>query len=228
MTISGLSKTFSITGWRIGYCVCPGHAAQAIANFSDLVYVCAPTPLQIGAAAGLMELDNDYFERLAADYRRKRDKLCGALERAGLTPCVPPGAYYVLADISPLAGGDSAARAMSLLRDTGVACVPGESFFTGPDGARSGRFCFAKEEDVLDDACRRLEGLRGAIAWHVCRSLLSVLHHYPSGSPRPARQSFRMLERAQLVRLGPRTVAAASGHHGRYAQADDPAAPDPI
>ena len=159
ITISGLSKTFSITGWRIGYCVCPADTAEAIGNFNDLVYVCAPTPLQLGAAAGMLELDDDYFESLARKYRKKRDRLCGALDQAGLTPCVPQGAYYVLADVSSLPGADSKERAMHLLRTTGVASVPGQSFFTGTAGDAIVRFCFAKEDDVIEDACRRLEGL---------------------------------------------------------------------
>ncbi len=159
ITISGLSKTFSITGWRIGYAVCPASWAQAIGDFSDLVYVCAPTPLQIGAAAGIIELDDQYFDRLVAKYREKRELICNALDNVRLTPCVPQGAYYVLADISSLPGDDSKARAMHLLEKTGVASVPGQSFFTGPEGEGMARFCFAKEDDVIEDACRRLENL---------------------------------------------------------------------
>ena len=159
ITISGLSKTFSITGWRIGYCVCAAKWADAIANFSDLVYVCAPTPLQLGAAAGLIELDDAFFAELTAKYQAKRELLCSALTDAGLTPCVPQGAYYVLADVSLLPGEDSTARAMYLLHETGVACVPGETFFTGPEGKIIARFCFAKEDDVIEDACRRLQSL---------------------------------------------------------------------
>ncbi len=159
VTISGLSKTFSITGWRIGYAVCPRDWAAAIGNFSDLVYVCAPTPLQLGAAAGLMQLDDEYFRELAAKYQSKRERLCGALDEAGLTPCVPQGAYYVLADVSSLPGSDSKERAMHLLRETGVASVPGETFVTGPEGKTLARFCFAKEDDVIEDACRRLRTL---------------------------------------------------------------------
>lgn len=162
ITMSGLSKTFSITGWRIGYAVCPSKWAGAIGNFSDLVYVCAPTPLQMGAAAGVLELDDEYFVKLAAKYRRKREVLCAALDKAGLTPCVPQGAYYVLADVSSLPGKNSKERAMYLLNQTGVASVPGESFFKGEQGKGIVRFCFAKEDDVIEDACRRLETLHGA------------------------------------------------------------------
>ena len=160
ITISGLSKTFSITGWRIGYAICDAKWAEAIGNFSDLVYVCAPTPLQMGAAAGVAELDDEFFHNLAAKYRKKRELLCGALDEVGLTPCVPQGAYYVLADVSSLPGDDSKARAMYLLEQTGVASVPGQSFFKGDAGETIVRFCFAKEDMVIEDACRRLEALK--------------------------------------------------------------------
>lgn len=169
ITISGLSKTFSITGWRIGYCVCSSDWTAAIGNFNDLVYVCAPTPLQLGAAAGLMQLDEAYFRQLSTKYQAKRERLCHALLESGLTPCVPQGAYYVLADVSSLPGDDSTARAMYLLHETGVASVPGETFFTGPEGKKIVRFCFAKEDDVIEDACRRLQGLSVPAAAHVVR-----------------------------------------------------------
>ncbi len=162
ITISGLSKTFSITGWRIGYAVCPAKWAEPIGNFSDLVYVCSPTPLQIGAAAGVAALDDEYFSRLSAKYRRKREMICGALDEAGLTPCIPQGAYYVLADVSSLPGVDSKARCMYLLEQTGVGSVPGQSFFVSPQGEEIARFCFAKEDNVIEDACRRLQMLKPA------------------------------------------------------------------
>ena len=161
ITISGLSKTFSITGWRIGYAICDEKWSKAIGNFSDLVYVCAPTPLQVGAAAGIAELDDAFFENLADKYRRKREILCNGLISVGLTPCIPQGAYYVLADVSSLPGADSKARAHFLLERTGVASVPGEEFFKGEEGETIVRFCFAKEDDVLEDACRRLGALKG-------------------------------------------------------------------
>jgi aminotransferase len=160
ITISGLSKTFSITGWRIGYCLCDARWAQAIGFFNDLVYVCAPSPLQAGVARGLDELGPEYYEDLARQYTRKRDLLCGALQRGGLTPHVPRGAYYILADLSALPGKRGKERAMNLLERTGVACVPGEAFFHDGSGGTLGRFCFAKEDDVLAEACHRLEGLR--------------------------------------------------------------------
>lgn len=161
ITISGLSKTFSITGWRVGYCICAEQWAQTIGYFNDLVYVCAPAPLQLGVARGLMHLGRDYYEKLAAEYVIKRDKICGALSKAGLTPCVPQGAYYVLADISRLPGEGSKAKAMNLLRQSGVACVPGEAFYHDDAGENLARFCFAKEDAVLNEACQRLGNLSG-------------------------------------------------------------------
>ena len=164
ITISGLSKTFSITGWRIGYAICDEKWSKAIGNFSDLVYVCSPTPLQMGAAAGIVQLDDAYFENLSEKYRRKREILCDGLTEAGLTPCIPQGAYYVLADVSSLPGADSKERALYLLEKTGVASVPGQEFFKGDAGETIVRFCFAKEDDVLEDACNRLQALKSAPA----------------------------------------------------------------
>lgn len=159
ITIAGLSKTFSITGWRIGYSISEAKWAQTIGYFNDLVYVCAPAPLQMGVARGLMSLERGYYEKLAAEYVCKRDKICGALDQAGLRPYMPQGAYYVLADISRVPGKNSKEKAMHLLRQTGVACVPGEAFYHDDAGENLARFCFAKEDTVLDEACRMLEKL---------------------------------------------------------------------
>jgi aminotransferase len=156
ITISGLSKTFSITGWRIGYSICDARWAQTIGYFNDLVYVCAPAPLQMGVARGLTTLDRDFYDDISADYRRKRDLICSALAEAGLTPNIPQGAYYVLADISRIPGADSKERAMHLLRTTGVACVPGQAFYHDEAGESLARFCFAKDGSVIIDACNRL------------------------------------------------------------------------
>lgn len=160
VTISGLSKTFSITGWRVGYSITDPKWTQAIGYFNDLVYVCAPAPLQMGVAKGLLSLDKAYYEAISVEYRNKRDKICEALDRAGLTPHVPQGAYYILADISRLPGKASKERAMHLLRETGVACVPGEAFYHDDAGENLARFCFAKEDSILDEACRRLSRLK--------------------------------------------------------------------
>lgn len=164
ITISGLSKTFSITGWRIGYCICDARWTTAIGFFSDLVYVCAPAPLQAGVASGLRALGPDYYRGLSRVYRKKRDKICAALAAAGLHPNIPDGAYYVLADIGRLPGKNSKERAMHLLRETGIACVPGEAFYHDDSGEALARFCFAKDDDVLDEACRRLNRFRAGFS----------------------------------------------------------------
>ena len=105
-------------------------------------------------------MDADYYLSLSKLYREKRDKICDALFKAKLTPHVPDGAYYILADISALPGNNSKERAMYLLRETGVACVPGEAFYHDDSGEELARFCYAKGDDVIDEACRRLKLLK--------------------------------------------------------------------
>lgn len=159
ITIGGYSKTFSITGWRIGYSVAAARWAQVIGAMNDLLYVCAPTPLQAGVAVGIQELPNSFYRDLARDYQRKRDQFCGALAKAGLMPSIPQGAYYVLADASRLPGTTGKERAMFLLETIGLAGVPGEAFFSGAAGRQFIRFSYAKIDSDIDDACRRLARL---------------------------------------------------------------------
>lgn len=156
ITIGGYSKTFSITGWRIGYTVASAQWAQAIGAVNDLLYVCAPTPLQVGVALGIQELPDSFYRDLARDYQRKRDRFCRALAQAGLSPSIPQGAYYVLADASRLPGATGKEKALFLLERIGLAGVPGEAFFSGADGQRFIRFSYAKIDSDIDDACRRL------------------------------------------------------------------------
>jgi aminotransferase len=160
VTISGLSKTFSVTGWRIGYAICDARWAASIGYFNDLVYVCAPAPLQMGVASGLLMLDDGYYRALSVEYGSKRDLFCRSLEKAGLRPYIPEGSYYVLADTSHLPGATARERAMYILRHTGVASVPGSAFYHGDGGESLVRFCFAKENDVLSEACERLMNLQ--------------------------------------------------------------------
>jgi aminotransferase len=156
VTIGGYSKTFSVTGWRIGYSVAAQPWTRAIGAMNDLLYVCAPAPLQMGVARGIRELPDDFYGSLAREYQHKRDKFCSALAKAGLTPSLPEGAYYVLADVSRLPGHTGKARALYLLEKAGVAGVPGEAFFAGQKGADFIRFSYAKMDSDLDEACRRL------------------------------------------------------------------------
>ena len=159
ITMSGYSKTFSITGWRIGYTVCDRRWAQGINYFHDLIYVCAPAPLQIGVAEGIRQLPESFYEEIGKEYVQKRDQLCNALRGIGLTPSVPKGAYYVLADASILPGKTSREKAMHLLHETGVASVAGSAFYHGGGGENLIRFCFAKTDAELAEACRRLQTL---------------------------------------------------------------------
>ncbi len=159
ITINALSKTFAITGWRIGWVAADRRFASAFGNLNDLVYVCPPSPLQLGAAAGLEQLPRDYYTGIGTEFAEKRDILCAALERAGLHPFRPQGSYFTLADISRLPGQTSDERAMYLLKEAGVAAVPGSAFFRGSAGDSLARFCFGKTDAELAEACRRLENL---------------------------------------------------------------------
>ncbi|HTY47725.1 MAG TPA: pyridoxal phosphate-dependent aminotransferase [Methanomassiliicoccales archaeon] len=156
VTIGGYSKTFSITGWRVGYAATAKIWAQMIGYVNDLVYVCAPAPLQIGVANGIEKLPASYYEGICADYQKKRGQICEALAAAGLAPYVPEGSYYVLADVSAEPGTDSKDRALHILKKTGVASVPGSAFYHDKSGESLTRFCFAKRDQVLEDACKRL------------------------------------------------------------------------
>jgi len=161
ITVSGYSKTFAITGWRIGYAVADARWAEMIGYVNDLVYVCAPAPLQVGVAAGIDALPASYYAGLKTEFERKRTLICAALSEAGFVFDPPQGAYYVLADASHVPGDTSKARAMTLLERTGVASVPGEAFYNGRGGETLLRFCFAKDDAELEEACQRLGRLRG-------------------------------------------------------------------
>ncbi len=163
ITVSGFSKTFSITGWRIGYVVAPPEVAQAIGLVNDLLYVCAPTPLQWGVAKGL-ESDEGYYKTMLADYQLKRDMLAAALVDAGITPLVPQGAYYMLADVSALGFADGKEAADALLEKGKVASIPGRAFYAGDGGRDLIRFCFAKDQDSLERACRQIREFAGVTA----------------------------------------------------------------
>jgi aspartate/methionine/tyrosine aminotransferase len=163
VTISGLSKTFSCTGWRLGYTIAPAAATNAIRKVHDFLTVGAPAPLQAAGAVG-MAFDADYYNHLMMDYRERRDLLCGALVEAGFTLQLPQGAYYVLAGFGALSDKDDVAFARWLAADVGVATVPGSSFYReSGDGRGLVRFAFCKRAETLDAAVERLANLRAVV-----------------------------------------------------------------
>lgn len=160
ITFSGFSKTYSVTGWRIGYLVADPRWIPSIGYFHDLVYICAPSPFQHGCAAGLEQLPPSFYIDLASSHEGKRTRTIAALTEAGLTPHTPDGAYYILANSGPLQGSNAAEKARDLLARTGVAAVAGSAFFRKGGGEDLLRFCFAKRDADLDEACKRLRTLR--------------------------------------------------------------------
>lgn len=156
VTISGLSKTFSCTGWRLGYAIAPPRETVAIRKVHDFLTVGAPAPLQEAGAVG-MAFPPEYYNHLAVEYRERREYLCGALREAGFTFTVPEGAYYVLADFSPLSGTTDKEFALWLAREAGIATVPGSSFHATPGrGRQYVRFAFCKKRETLERAAERL------------------------------------------------------------------------
>ena len=161
ITISGASKTFSVTGWRIGTIISPPDVTDAIRKVHDFLTVGAPAPLQEAIAVGMETLGEDYYEGLARDYRRRRDILCDGLLKAGFRCRVPEGAYYVLADFSDLSERPDDEFARWLTIEHGVASVPGSSFYSQRElGRTQVRFAFCKTEDMLHQAVERLQRVR--------------------------------------------------------------------
>jgi aspartate/methionine/tyrosine aminotransferase len=159
VVINSMSKTYSVTGWRVGYCIAPAHLTSAIRKVHDFLTVGAAAPLQ-AAGAYALSLPPAYYEHLRADYRARRDLLLPALEEAGLRTFRPDGAYYVMTDVSAFGFPTDVDFARHLVREVGVSCVPGSSFFSDPaDGAHLVRFCFCKRDETLLAAAERLQAL---------------------------------------------------------------------
>ena len=162
ITINGMSKTYSVTGWRVGWTIAPPKITDAIRKVHDFLTVGAPAPLQEAGAAAL-GLPPTYYTNLAEGYRKRRDRLVPSLEEAGFRCFLPRGAYYVMTDISAFGFADDLAFTRYLVKDIGVAAVPGSSFYRDPrDGARQVRFAFCKRDETLDEAARRLRKLHRA------------------------------------------------------------------
>ncbi len=161
VTINGMSKTYSVTGWRVGWAVGPEKITNAIRKVHDFLTVGAPAPLQEAGAAAL-SLPAEYYAKLAEGYRMRRDHLIPALEAAGFRCFRPRGAYYVMTDISAFGYGNDVEFVKYLVKEIGVAAVPGSSFYRNArDGAQQVRFAFCKKLETLDAAAKKLEKLRG-------------------------------------------------------------------
>ena len=163
VTIGGLSKTYSVTGWRIGWCLAPPRLTGAIRKVHDFLTVGAPAPLQEAAAVAL-QFNGEYYTRLARDYRERRDYLVPALDAAGFRTFRPRGAYYVMTDISGFGFSDDVTFARFLVSQVGVAAVPGSSFYADPaSGSQRLRFHFARRHETLAAAAERLASLKDRI-----------------------------------------------------------------
>jgi aspartate/methionine/tyrosine aminotransferase len=160
ITINGMSKTYAVTGWRVGWTIAPPKITDAIRKVHDFLTVGAPAPLQEAGALAL-SLPQSYYANLAEGYRKRRDRLIPGLEEAGFRCFLPRGAYYVMTDIGKFGFSDDVAFTEYLVSEVGVAAVPGSSFYRDPrDGARQVRFAFCKKDATLDEAASRLRNVR--------------------------------------------------------------------
>ncbi len=160
ITINGLSKSYSVTGWRVGWAIAPAAITDAIRKVHDFLTVGAPAPLQEAGAVAL-NLPASYYRELADRYLNRRDQLMPALEKAGFRCYRPRGAYYVMTDISAFGFANDVEFAAHLVKEVGIACVPGSSFYKhAKDGSQQVRFAFCKKPETLDEAGRKLEKLK--------------------------------------------------------------------
>ena len=164
VTISSLSKTFSITGWRLGYAIASPDKTSAIRKVHDFLTVGAPAPLQHAAAIGYA-FDDEYYKTLSANYLARREFLAGPLRDAGFRFSEPDGAYYFFAEFSALSRDDDVTFAKWMTREIGIATVPGSSFYrpNAAEGKRYVRFAFCKKQSTLEQAVERLSKLRATI-----------------------------------------------------------------
>ncbi|MDX6558186.1 MAG: hypothetical protein QOF72_1235 [Blastocatellia bacterium] len=158
--VNSMSKTYSVTGWRVGYCIAAPEITGAVRKVHDFLTVGAAAPLQ-AAGAYALSLPPSYYDQLQSDYRDRRDLILPELERAGFGTFRPDGAYYTMTDISAFGFKDDLEFTRYLIREIGVACVPGSSFYSDPAlGSQQVRFCFCKKDETLMLAAERLAKLR--------------------------------------------------------------------
>ena len=163
ITISSLSKTYSCTGWRIGWIIAPPAQTSPIRKVHDFLTVGAPAPLQTAAAVGFA-FDREYYNHFTADYKAKREFMTAVLRENGFEFAVPEGAYYIFADFSKLSDLDDVTFAKWMTQEIGVATVPGSSFYSNKeDGRQFTRFAFCKKQETLEHAAERLSRLRAAL-----------------------------------------------------------------
>jgi aminotransferase len=160
ITINAMSKTYSVTGWRVGYAIAPPEVTNAIRKMHDFLTVGAAAPLQQAGATAL-RLPESYYQQLCEGYRARRDRMLAGLEQAGFRCFQPHGAYYIMADISAFGFPSDMEFVRHLVKDIGVGAVPGSSFYRDPaSGAQQVRFTYCKKDATLDEALRRLGKLR--------------------------------------------------------------------
>ena len=163
VVVNSMSKTYSVTGWRVGYCIAPPDITGGIRKVHDFLTVGAAAPLQ-AAGAYALSLPTEYYEKLETEYRARRDLLLPVLEDAGFSTFVPDGAYYIMTDISAFGFSNDVEFTRHLIREIGVACVPGSSFYSvSQNGQQQVRFCFCKSDETLNRAAERLAKLRSRI-----------------------------------------------------------------
>ncbi len=160
ITINSMSKTYSVTGWRVGYAVAPPETSNAIRKMHDFITVGAPAPLQEAGTVAL-RMPDDYYEKIRQEYAARRDRFLPALEKAGFRCYKPQGAYYIMTDISDFGFANDVEFARYLVREIGVAVVPGSSFYSRPElGSQQIRFCYSKTDATLNEAAQRLMQLQ--------------------------------------------------------------------
>ena len=160
ITINSISKTYSLTGWRVGWAIAPAPLTASIRKVHDFLTVGAPHPLQEAAATAL-RIDRSYYQTLAKEYEERRDFLARTLDEAGFRIYRPHGAYYIMTDVRHFGFSDDVAFAFYLVEKFGVATVPGSSFYSRSSlGATKVRFCFPKKRETLEQAAEKLRNFK--------------------------------------------------------------------